>query len=573
MRQSRKLLRRYWKEAFFVLAALCLAHAWPEDLAAASGEEGLEKQVEKLLAGRELYLRERINSSPKVYCTITDSSEAFFIQEEGRLLNLGKKAQVVITGVKHYRAQKRLKVKFRHRTLGEGSINFYWTRAAVPTLESFREMARLAFCETLKDDGLALYVGNRRSRQLHFLGCNHLPEPALQERFSDLDSALEQGYRMCGLCFCQTMVLPGTGVEDYLSSMVASRLLSYYQVNPDDSINGLVRGLGEKVLNNWPTPLRGYHYSFTVLESDKVNACAAPGGKIFVHRGLVDALESENELSGILAHEIAHVERRHGIREYYKRKSREFWLSLAAVGLGWSVEKLTDDTGLGWFSFYNFLDAMVLANEIALAGYSRECETEADYYAVAFLGVMGDSTSYGRALRKLQYNSDVHGNVWRHGGAFAEHPDIDLRVQFADNARVMVWQPGTVFTGCTGGGEPVAEVRFEAQCVSWGDLPIPRDRQVISNFRREDFQRYETVRRLKVFATLSATAELEEVCEVKEVEVRTGGRVRKLDNKEDTRLFPMHEIGCTFECDSDELLGEIDAVELKLRNVEYWRKK
>ena len=568
----RRLFRRFSSLALFVFLISPPFSPFQKSLQAGSDQADFEYQAKELLEGKELYLRERVNSSPKVYCNDTGQPGTYFIQEEGRLLNLGKKAKVKITGVKHYRAQKQLKVKFKHEKLGKGSIDFYWPRDAVPTVESLKKMVRLAFCETEQNDNIILFVGNRESKRLHFIGCNHLPESSLQERFSNLDAAIQQGYRMCEICFRRNVVLADVELENYLSSMVTSQVLSKHKVNPNDSINDLVRRLGEKVLNNWPTVLRGYKYSFTVLESNKVNACAAPGGKIFIHSGLIDAIETENELVGILAHEITHVERRHGIRQYYKKKSRAFWTALAAAALGVGVEAATGDAGLGAFVFQNFLDVAVLAHKIALSGYGWECEIEADYYAIAFMKSMGDNNSYSRIMRKLQYNSNVNGYVHRKRSAFATHPDIDQRVQFAENARIQVYPANMVFVGYSKSGEEVAEIRFEAQCVSQGDVPLPKERQTLTNFQREGFQKYETVTRLKLFATLSATAELEEVSEIKEIKVITGGTVHKLDNKEDTRLFPLYEIGCTFENDSDKLLGKIDRIELKLRNVAYWER-
>ena len=48
--------------------------------------------------------------------------------------------------------------------------------------------------------------------------------------------------------------------------------------------------------------------------------------------------------------------------------------------------------------------------------------------------------------------------------------------------------------------------------------------------------------------------------------------MRKLDNREDTTVFPLHEVGCTFESDDSSLLEEIDGIEFKLDNVAYWEK-
>ena len=56
------------------------------------------------------------------------------------------------------------------------------------------------------------------------------------------------------------------------------------------------REIGQRVLDNWPVPLQGYKYRFSVMEDDEVNAYALPTGLIFVNRGLIDAAESDLEI-------------------------------------------------------------------------------------------------------------------------------------------------------------------------------------------------------------------------------------------------------------------------------------
>ncbi len=548
--------------------------AFQQGLPAAKDRAGFENRVKELLAGKELYLRERVNSSPKVYFAITDSSEIFFVHEEGRLVNLWQKVKVRITGVEYHRTQKRVRVKFKHHKLGKGAIDFYWVKEAAPTVESMKEMIRMAFCETEQDDHIILYVGNRKSKQLHFIGCNHLPEFPLQERFSRLDAAVDRGYGMCNLCFSRNILLKDLDLEMYLSSLITTRMLSNSRVNVNDSINDLVRRAGEKVLNNWPTALRGYKYRFAVLDDKTVNACAAPGGRIYINNGLLEAIETENELIGIMAHEIAHVERRHGLRRFRKGKSLAFWTKLAAlaadVGISMSGSKTAQDIA----DLYSDMieEATRLAHEIVLSGYSRDYECEADFYAIAFMNTMGDRRSYGNMMRKLQYQSNVRGSIWQTGKVFSSHPDIDQRIQFADNAEVSIFSANTGFIGYSSSAQKVAEVRFEAQCATRAQLPVPKEETLISNWKEPGFQRYETVAMYKLFATISTTEEIKKARKIKEIKVVSGGKVRKLDNREDTTVSPLHEVGCTFESDSGELLGEIDGIDLKLDNVAYWEK-
>jgi predicted Zn-dependent protease len=57
---------------------------------------------------------------------------------------------------------------------------------------------------------------------------------------------------------------------------------------------------------------KGITYTFKVVDSPEINAFALPGGYIYVNRGLIEAAETQDELAGVLAHEIGHVVARHG---------------------------------------------------------------------------------------------------------------------------------------------------------------------------------------------------------------------------------------------------------------------
>lgn len=116
----------------------------------------------------------------------------------------------------------------------------------------------------------------------------------------------------------------------------------------------LVRSLGERL-----TQEARFRYEFHVAEDPAVNAFALPGGIIVVHTGLVEATRRQEELAGVLAHEVQHVELRHGLKRMVKE--------LGLRGL-WAA--LTGDLG------------SALAGEAALQltslRFSRAAELEAD---------------------------------------------------------------------------------------------------------------------------------------------------------------------------------------------------
>ena len=93
---------------------------------------------------------------------------------------------------------------------------------------------------------------------------------------------------------------------------------------PDSNLQRYVRGIGTRLAGVAERPALPWH--FEVVDDPTVNAFAAPGGKIFVTRGILPFLGSEAELSGVLGHEIGHVTARHTARQITRQQ-------LAGIGL------------------------------------------------------------------------------------------------------------------------------------------------------------------------------------------------------------------------------------------------
>jgi Zn-dependent protease with chaperone function len=112
--------------------------------------------------------------------------------------------------------------------------------------------------------------------------------------------------------------------EYYLGRAVAANAIAKYGVDKDARRRAYVRRVGDAVVRVAdPQRVRanygGYH--FEVLDSDEVNGVSGPGGFVLVTRGAVDACQTEDELAGILAHELVHVANRHA--EQVIKKSDE----------------------------------------------------------------------------------------------------------------------------------------------------------------------------------------------------------------------------------------------------------
>jgi hypothetical protein len=114
----------------------------------------------------------------------------------------------------------------------------------------------------------------------------------------------------------------------------------------------------------------------TVLDSMEINAFALPGGFLFVNTGLINKAESESELAGVLAHEIAHAAARHGARLMKRATIAEILFQAAQVG---AIIFTGGAVGIGTYyalqyGFYGL--GMVL--DLTLLGVSRDYEAEAD---------------------------------------------------------------------------------------------------------------------------------------------------------------------------------------------------
>ncbi len=79
-------------------------------------------------------------------------------------------------------------------------------------------------------------------------------------------------------------------------------------------------------------PKHPYRFEFYIVENEAPNALALPGGKILVFRGLCEAADQPSQLAGVLAHEMAHVLRRHGLRQLIGSSSRYYLLRMFAGG-------------------------------------------------------------------------------------------------------------------------------------------------------------------------------------------------------------------------------------------------
>ncbi|MCS6772076.1 MAG: M48 family metalloprotease [Kiritimatiellae bacterium] len=215
--------------------------------------------------------------------------------------------------------------------------------------------------------------------------------------------------------------------EYYLGRAVGATILQRYPAYENEAASRYVRLVGQAcaAASDMPTTFRGY--SFLILDSDEINAFAAPGGFIFVTRGMLRLCRSEDELAAVLAHEVAHVQLRHGVNAISGARKLEALSLLAEVG----IRRFGSDEAVQTLDQLNKLTEIFggsvadVVNTLVLKGYSREQEYEADRVAATILDRLGyDPSALTRVLQRMDQQ------VVRGGPGFGStHPPASERAQ------------------------------------------------------------------------------------------------------------------------------------------------
>ena len=161
--------------------------------------------------------------------------------------------------------------------------------------------------------------------------------------------------------------------EYYIGRTVAALILSRYPVYDNKSLTSYVNYVGNAVAiySERPELYAGYH--FLVLDSDEVNALAAPGGFIFITKGLLQKCSNEEMLACILAHEVGHVSAKHGLQSIKKSRLIDAFKIIGQEAADrYAPEKLSQLTDI----FENVLSDIV--EDLIEKGYDRKYEYEAD---------------------------------------------------------------------------------------------------------------------------------------------------------------------------------------------------
>lgn len=196
--------------------------------------------------------------------------------------------------------------------------------------------------------------------------------------------------------------LISTQQEIEIGKDVGRQLEKEYGLVEDPELQARVDRIGKRMVA--VCDRRDLPYSFKVLNSKDVNALAAPGGFIYVFKGLVDLMPSDDELAGVMGHELGHVVKRHTVRQMEK-----------SLGMAILFGVVLGDRGI---------PLQGLAMDAIMAGYSRDDERQADQ--LGFIHSYKAGYNPYSMLIGLQKLSELDPNS--HYDLFSDHPEGRARI-------------------------------------------------------------------------------------------------------------------------------------------------
>jgi predicted Zn-dependent protease len=209
----------------------------------------------------------------------------------------------------------------------------------------------------------------------------------------------------------------GKGVNFYsiekeiaLGKQLAEDVQRQAKIIDDPVISEYVNRVGQNIVRNSDAKVP---FTIKVVDDETVNAFALPGGFFFVDSGLIEKAESEAELAGVMAHEIAHVAARHGTRQATRGEIAQL-STIPLIFMG------------GWTG-YGIRQAASVLIPVGFLKFSRGFESEADMYGLQYMYKTGyDPTAFIDFFEKIEtLEKKKPGTMSK---VFSTHPMTDDRI-------------------------------------------------------------------------------------------------------------------------------------------------
>lgn len=212
----------------------------------------------------------------------------------------------------------------------------------------------------------------------------------------------------------RSLILIPESDEIAIGRSLAARVDSTEVILKDEIWQSYLTEVGERIVAVCDRPDLGYQ--FRVIDSDQINAFAAPGGFLYFYTGILNMMESEAELAAVMAHEISHVVGRHSVKHLQTAVGVSV---IAQAVLGEKAEKT-----LG--------QVVGISLSLALTGYGRGHELEADEFGVQYMAEAGYNPHAAHSMfTKLAELSGAGGRGFFEN-LVASHPETQERIKRID---------------------------------------------------------------------------------------------------------------------------------------------
>ena len=214
----------------------------------------------------------------------------------------------------------------------------------------------------------------------------------------------------------------GSGINFYslekeiaLGKQLATEVERQAKIVDDPIIAEYVNRVGQNIVRNSDAKVP---FTIKVLDTEEVNAFALPGGFFFVNSGLILKADTEAELAGVMAHEIAHVACRHATRQQTKGDLMEIGAIAGSMLTGWT------------WTGYAIRQGMSLAIPLTMLQFTRAEERQADHFGLQYLYKSGyDPRSFVDFFEKIEtMEKRKPGSIAK---VFMTHPMNDDRIKAA----------------------------------------------------------------------------------------------------------------------------------------------
>ena len=275
-------------------------------------------------------------------------------------------------------------------------------------------------------------IVNTTSGKIHLPNVQHLPGEYEQLKYGSKEEAEDNGFKVCTACFDNSPMLGDLALEMELTKETILAIQNQNEIMYEHEKLPALQSFVDQISANWPEKLKGYDYRIQVIRDKQPNAMAIPGGNLYFTTGLLEMAENDSELEAVVAHEIAHVERRHGLRGYKDYLKKQALLAVAGTALALLAIAADSEDAAAGAAVLTVAGAYAL--EFAHKGYTRDLEQEADMFAQIYLARKNvPVTPMLAALDKFATHTGSRMGFVPEANAFSSHPDLMSRISQLKN--------------------------------------------------------------------------------------------------------------------------------------------